>query len=230
MIHNNFTPKGRTAARLPWRRSYANHSYHGHCRMGVRSYAVVRARTLYARNLAPIPRTMARPSTASRFANYSRDPTLTITHFSTRANFEFSVNHSYWESRTITSRSGRSWGCTCIHGISSTTRFWTRTIPADLETCNTTPQGEWRTTSTTDGPSPRKSIDGFGPLHGFLPLFEAISRGLGGSGSQHQMAEYRNRDRRGCEPWSRQADAETDAVARPQLNSPHISCRCSRGI
>jgi len=43
--------------------------------------------------------TMARPSTASRFAR----PNAHDRKFFYAANFEFRVNHTYWEPRTITS-------------------------------------------------------------------------------------------------------------------------------
>jgi hypothetical protein len=98
MTHNNFTPKGRTVPDYPGA-IIANHSY--------------QVTAEWAYGVTPW--------------NYSRVPTLTIASFSMRPILSLASITATGSSGRLPPKSGRSWGCTCTHGISSTTRFSIRT-------------------------------------------------------------------------------------------------------
>lgn len=156
MIHNNFTPKGRTVPDYPGA-IIANHSYQvtAEWAYGVTPWF---EQGLYMPVTSPYSSNYGSTINGFKIRELFARPNAHNHKFFYAANFEFSVNHSYWESRTITSEIRPIVGLHLHSWILSTTRFSTRTIPGDLETCSTTPRGEWRTTSTTGGPLPRKSM------------------------------------------------------------------------
>ena len=103
MTHFNFTPVGRKPPRtfparsLPTIRSKTTVEWaYGVTPWFEQGLCTSRSRLL-------IQRTTAVPLTASRSESCSCGPTPTTNKFFYGVNFEFSVNHHFWESRTITS-------------------------------------------------------------------------------------------------------------------------------
>src|SRR5580693_5588290 len=119
MVDNNFTRKGRTVPDYPGA-IIANHSYQvtAEWAYGVTPWF---EQGLYMPVTSPYSSNYGSTINGFKIRELFARPNAHDHKFFYAANFEFSVNHSYWESRTITSRSGLSWVCTCINGISSTT-------------------------------------------------------------------------------------------------------------
>ena len=181
MVHNNFTPKGRTVPDYPWR-DHRQPFLSSNCRMGLWRDAVVRAGTLSSCVPRPIHRTTARRSTASRFANCLSRPNAHDHTFFYAANFEFSVNHHYWESRTITSEIRPIVG---LH-LHPWDFIYNPIVDTDytggLGNLQYNPSGRVAYNFNDRWAVAAEEYDGFGPLHGVLANFEAISRGLGDNG------------------------------------------------
>jgi hypothetical protein len=85
------------------------------------------------------------------------------------ANFEFSVNHHYWESRTITSEIRPIVGLHLNRGTSPTTRFSTPTT-LRLGNLQFNPSGRVEYNFNDRWALAGEEYNGFGPLHGCLPL------------------------------------------------------------
>jgi len=101
MIHNNFTPKGRTMPDFPGA-IIANHSYQvtAEWAYGVTPWF---EQGLYMPVTSPYSSNYGSTINGFKIRELFARPNAHDHKFFYAANFEFSVNRSYWESRTITS-------------------------------------------------------------------------------------------------------------------------------
>lgn len=101
MIHNNFTPEGRTVPEYPGA-IIANHSYQvtAEWAYGVSPWF---EQGLYLPVTSPYSSNHGSTIDAFKIRELFARPNAHDHSFFYAANFEFSVNHSYWEPRTITS-------------------------------------------------------------------------------------------------------------------------------
>ncbi len=106
MIHNNFTPKGRTVPTYPGA-IVANHSYQvtAEWAYGMKPWF---ERGFISRRLHPIRQTTDRRSTASRFASSLRAQTLTTTRSSTQRISSLVLTRAIVKLERSALRSGRS--------------------------------------------------------------------------------------------------------------------------
>jgi hypothetical protein len=156
MIHNNFTPKGRTVPDYPGA-IIANHSYQvtAEWAYGVTPWF---EQGLYMPVTSPYSSNYGSTINGFKIRELFARPNAHDHKFFYAANFEFSVNHSYWESRTITSEIRPIVG---LH-LHQWDFIYNPIVDTDytggLGNLQYNPRGEWRTTSTTGGPLPRKSM------------------------------------------------------------------------
>jgi hypothetical protein len=168
MVHNNFTPEGRTTPDYPGA-IIANHSY--------------QVTAEWAYGVTPwFEQGLYMPVTSPHSSNYGS----TINGFKIRelftrpnahdrklfyaANFELSVNHHYWDSRTITSEIRPIVG---LH-----LHPWDFIYNPIVDTDYTggfgnpqyNPSGRVAYNFNNRWAVAAEEYDGFGPLHGFLPL------------------------------------------------------------
>jgi hypothetical protein len=101
MVHNNFTPKGRTVPDYPGA-IMADHSYQV---TAVWAYGVTPwfEQGLYMPVTSPHSENDGATINGFKILELFARPNAHDHTFFCAANFEFSVNHHYWESRTITS-------------------------------------------------------------------------------------------------------------------------------
>jgi hypothetical protein len=101
MVHNNFTPKGRTTPDYPGA-IIANHSYQvtAEWAYGVTPWF---EQGLYMPVTSPYSENDGSTINGFKIRELFARPNAHDHTFFYAANFEFSVNHQYWESRTITS-------------------------------------------------------------------------------------------------------------------------------
>jgi len=144
MVHSNFTPAGRTVPVFPGA-IIADHSFNGTAEWayGVTPWMeqglYLPVYTIYSMNHATtingfkIRELFVRP--------HAHDHT-----FFYGVNYEFSVNANTGRTDASAPRSGRLSGCTCIPGISFTTRLSTPTLRVVSGTSSTTRPGESPTT------------------------------------------------------------------------------------
>jgi hypothetical protein len=168
MIHNNFTPKGRTGPDYPGA-IIADHSYQvtAEWAYGVTPWF---EQGLYMPVTSPYSENDGSTINGFKIRELFTRPNAHDRTFFYAANFEFSVNHHYWESRTITSEIRPIVG---LH-----LKPWAIIYNPILDTDYTGGLGNLRY-----NPSGRvaynfndrwalaaEEYDSFGPLHGFLPL------------------------------------------------------------
>jgi len=156
MIHNNFTPKGRTVPDYPGA-IIANHSYQvtAEWAYGVTPWF---EQGLYMPVTSPYSSNYGSTINGFKIRELFARPNAHDHTFFYAANFEFSVNHHYWESRTITSEIRPIVG---LH-LHPWDFIYNPIVDTDftggLETCSTTPPAERPTISMTDGPLQRKNM------------------------------------------------------------------------
>jgi len=168
MIHNNFTPKGRTVPDYPGS-IVADHSYQVTAEFG---YGVTPwlEQGLYLPVSSPYSENYGSTLNGFKIRELFVRPNAKDHMFVYAANFEFSVNHHYWEDRTITSEIRPIVG---LH-----LHPWDLIYNPILDTDYTgglgglqyNPSGRVAYNFNERWALAGEEYDGFGPLHGFLPL------------------------------------------------------------
>ena len=145
-------------------------------------------------------------------------------------NFEFSVNYKYWESKRITSEVRPIVG---LH-----LHPWDIIFNPIVDTDYTGGFGGLEFVPATrvaynfneKWAAAVEEYSDDGPLRKFLPLHDQFHEVWAVMDRNNKWVNIETGIGFGVTARSRQIDVETDAVARPQLNSRHILCRCSRVI
>jgi hypothetical protein len=168
MIHNNFTPKGRTAPSYPGA-IIANHSYQvtAEWAYGVTPWL---EQGLYLPVTSPYSTNYGSTINGFKIRELFVRPNAHDHKFFYAANFEFSVNRSYWESRTITSEIRPIIG---LH-----LHPWDLIYNPILDTDYTgglgnrlyNPAGRVAYNFNDRWALAAEEYDSFGPLHGFQPV------------------------------------------------------------
>jgi hypothetical protein len=168
MIHNNFTPKGRTVPDYPGA-IVADHSYQvtAEFAYGVRPWF---EQGLYLPVSSPYSENYGSTFNGFKIRELFALPNAKEHKFFYAANFEFSVNRSYWEPRTISSEIRPIVG---MH-----LHRWDVIYNPIVDTDYTggvgglqyNPSGRVGYNFNERWALAGEEYDGFGPLHGFLPL------------------------------------------------------------
>ncbi len=168
MIHNNFTPKGRTVPDYPGA-IIANHSYQvtAEWAYGVTPWF---EQGLYMPVTSPYSSNYGSTINGFKIRELFARPNAHDHKFFYAANFEFSVNHSYWEPRTITSEIRPIVG---LH-LHPWDFIYNPILDTDytggLGNLQYNPSGRVAYNFNDGWAVAAEEYDGFGPLHGFLPL------------------------------------------------------------
>ncbi len=168
MIHQNFTPKGRLTPDYPGA-IIANHSYQvtAEFAYGVTPWL---EQGLYLPVSSPYSENYGSTLNGFKIRELFVRPNAREHKFVYAANFEFSVNHHYWEDRTITSEIRPIVGAH-LHQ-------WDLIYNPILDTDYTggfgnlqyNPSGRIAYNFNSRWALAGEEYDGFGPLHAFLPL------------------------------------------------------------
>jgi hypothetical protein len=168
MIHNNFTPKGRTIPDYPGA-IIANHSYQvtAEFAYGVKPWL---EQGLYLPVSSPYSTNQGSTLNGFKIRELFARPNAHDHKFLYAANFELSFNRSYWESRTVTSEIRPIIG---LH-----LKPWDIIYNPILDTDYTggggnlqyNPSGRVAYNFNERWALAGEEYDGFGPLHAFLPL------------------------------------------------------------
>jgi len=168
MVHNNFTPEGRKAPDYP-ASIIANHSYQvtAEWAYGVTPWL---EQGLYLPVTSPYSENDGSTINGFKIRELFTRPDAHDHTFFYAANFEFSVNHQYWESRTITSEIRPIVG---LH-LHSWDLIYNPIVDTDytggLGNLQYNPSGRVAYNFNDRWALAAEEYDGFGPLHGFLPL------------------------------------------------------------
>ncbi len=168
MIHNNFTPKGRTTPDYPGA-IIANHSYQvtAEWAYGVTPWF---EQGLYLPVTSPYSSNYGSTINGFKIRELFTRPNAHDQTFFYAANFEFSVNRYYWESRTITSEIRPIVG---LH-LHPWDFIYNPIVDTDytggLGNLQYNPSGRVAFNFNDRWAVAAEEYDGFGPLHGFLPL------------------------------------------------------------
>ena len=168
MIHNNFTPKGRTTPDYPGA-IIANHSYQvtAEWAYGVTPWL---EQGLYLPVTSPYSTNQGATINGFKIRELFVRPNAHDHTFFYAANFEFSVNKHYWESRTITSEIRPILG---LH-LHSWDFIYNPILDTDytggLGNLQYNPAGRVAYNLNDKWALAAEEYDGFGPLHGFDPL------------------------------------------------------------
>jgi len=168
MVHQNFTPKGRTAPDYPGA-IIANHSYQvtAEWAYGVTPWF---EQGLYMPVTSPYSSNYGSTINGFKIRELFTRPNAHDHTFFYAANFEFSVNHNYWESRTITSEIRPIIG---LH-LHSWDLIYNPIMDTDytggLKNLQYNPSGRVAYNFNDRWALAAEEYDGFGPLHAFLPV------------------------------------------------------------
>ncbi len=168
MVHNNFTLKGRTAPDYP-DAIIANHSYQvtAEWAYGVTPWF---EQGLYMPVTSPHSENDGATINGFKIRELFARPNAHDHTFFYAANFEFSVNHHYWESRTITSEIRPIVG---LH-LHPWDLIYNPIVDTDytggLGNLQYNPCGRVAYNFNDRWALAAEEYDSFGPLHGFLPL------------------------------------------------------------
>ncbi len=168
MVHNNFTPKGRRTPDYPGA-IIANHSYQvtAEWAYGVTPWF---EQGLYMPVTSPYSTNEGSTINGFKIRELFTRPNGRDHKFFYAANFEFSVNHHYWESRTITSEIRPIVG---MH-LHQWDLIYNPIVDTDytggLGNLQYNPSGRVAYNFNDRWALAAEEYDGFGPLHAFLPL------------------------------------------------------------
>ncbi len=168
MIHNNFTPKGRTTPDYPGA-IIANHSYQvtAEFAYGVTPWL---EQGLYMPVSSPYSENDGGTLNGFKIRELFAVPHAHDRKFFYAANFEFSVNHHYWEPRIISSEIRPILG---VH-LHPWDIIYNPIVDTDytggLGNLQYNPSGRVAYNFNDRWALAAEEYDGFGPLHGFLPL------------------------------------------------------------
>jgi len=168
MIHNNFTPEGRTMPVYPGA-IIANHSYQvtAEWAYGVTPWF---EQGLYMPVTSPYSENDGSTINGFKIRELFARPNAHDHTFFYAANFEFSVNHHYWEPRTITSEIRPIIG---LH-LHPWDLIYNPIVDTDytggLGNLQYNPSGRVAYNFNDRWALAAEEYDSFGPLHGFLPL------------------------------------------------------------
>lgn len=168
MVHNNFTPKGRTEPDYPGA-IIANHSYQvtAEWAYGVTPWF---EQGLYMPVTSPYSTNYGATINGFKIRELFARPKAKEHTFFYAANFEFSVNHSYWESRTISSEIRPIVG---LH-LHRWDLIYNPIVDTDytggVGNLQYNPSGRVAYNFNERWALAAEEYDGFGPLHAFLPV------------------------------------------------------------
>jgi hypothetical protein len=168
MVHNNFTPKGRKAPDYPGA-IIANHSYQvtAEWAYGVTPWF---EQGLYMPVTSPYSENQGSTINGFKIRELFTRPNAHDHTFFYAANFEFSVNHHYWEPKTITSEIRPIVG---LH-LHPWDLIYNPIVDTDytggLGNLQYNPSGRVAYNFNDRWAVAAEEYDGFGPLRGFLPL------------------------------------------------------------
>ena len=172
MIHNNFTPKGRTAPDYPGA-IIADHSYQATAEW---AYGVTPwfEQGLYMPVTSPFSENYGSTINGFKIRELFARPNAHDHTFFYAANFEFSVNHHYWESRTISSEIRPIVG---LH-LHPWDLIYNPIVDTDytggLGNLQYNPSGRVAYNFNDRWALAAEEYDSFGPLHGHLPLSKQL--------------------------------------------------------
>lgn len=168
MVHNNFTPRGRTAPAYPGA-IVANHSYQvtAEWAYGVKPWF---EQGLYLPVSSPYSTNDGSTIDGFKIRELFTRPNAHDHTFFYAANFEFSVNRSYWESRTLASEVRPIIG---LH-LHPWDLIYNPIVDTDytggLKNLQYNPAGRLAFNFNDRWALAAEEYDSFGPLRGFLPL------------------------------------------------------------
>jgi hypothetical protein len=167
MLHNNFTPKGRTVPNYPGA-ILANHSYQvtAEWAYGVTPWF---EQGLYMPVTSPYSANEASTINGFKIRELFTRPNAHDHTFFYAANLEFSVNWQYWESRTITSEIRPIVGLRLHPWDFIYNPIVDTDYTGGLGNLHYNPSGRVAYNFNDRWALAAEEYDGFGPLHGFLP-------------------------------------------------------------
>ena len=168
MIHQNFTPKGRKVPDYPGS-IIANHSYQvtAEWAYGVKPWL---EQGLYMPVSSPHSSNYGGTLNGFKIRELFVRPNAHDHKFVYAANFEFSVNHQYWESRHITSEIRPIIGLHLHPWDFIYNPIMDTDYTGGLGNLQYNPSGRVAYNFNDKWAVAAEEYDGFGPLHGFLPV------------------------------------------------------------
>jgi hypothetical protein len=168
MIHNNFTPKGRTVPDYTGS-IIANHSYQvtGEFAYGVKPWF---EQGLYLPVSSPYSMNYGSTLNGFKIRELFAEPNAKDKKYVYAVNFEISFNRHYWESRTVTSEIRPILGLHLKHWDVIYNPIVDTDYTGGVGNLQYNPSGRVAYNLNKQWAVAAEEYDGFGPLHGFLPL------------------------------------------------------------
>lgn len=168
MIHNNFTPKGRTTPSYPGA-IVANHSYQATAEF---AYGVTpwMEQGLYLPVTSPSSTNDGSTINGFKIRELFARPNSRDHTFVYAANFELSFNRHYWESRTVTSEIRPIIGAHLKRWDILYNPIFDTDYVGGFGNFQYNPSGRLAYNPDKEWSIAAEEYDGFGPLQGFLPL------------------------------------------------------------